>query len=112
MTDATAVGIKSTLSAEDRREEGEYPMLLNNKDSLARLDITPSYQSRGVYIPTIPTFLPGPVPLRTRGEYAVRPAQSIGAASSDWRSSGMGKVKCSWARICDEYPPCARVPSA
>jgi hypothetical protein len=42
--------------------------------------------------PTIPTFLPGPHPFRTRGEKAVRPAQSIGAACSVASSSGMGKT--------------------
>lgn len=54
------------------------------------------------YIPIMPTFFPGPVPLRTSGEYAVSPAHSIGAASSDSRASGIGKVKCSSARMCDE----------
>jgi hypothetical protein len=56
----------------------------------------------GTYMPTMPTFLPGPMPFRTSGEYAVSPAHSMGAASSDARPSGMGKVKCSWARMCDE----------
>jgi hypothetical protein len=56
----------------------------------------------GTYMPTMPTFLPGPMPFRTSGEYAVSPAHSMGAASSDARPSGMGNVKCSWARMCDE----------
>ena len=54
------------------------------------------------YIPTMPIFFPGPAPFRTRGEYAVKPAQSIGAANSLSNASGIGNVKCSWARMWEE----------
>ena len=63
-------------------------------------------------MPTIPIVFPGPVPLRTSGEYTVRPAQSIGAASSDLRASGMANTQRSCARIVVEYPPCDMTPSA
>lgn len=44
------------------------------------------------HAPTMPTFLPGPAPLRTSGEYMVRPAQSIGAACFGSSPSGMAKT--------------------
>jgi hypothetical protein len=51
-----------------------------------------------------------PASFLTSGEYTVRPAQSIGAASSSLIASGIGKTKCSWARMAVEYPPCVWVP--
>ncbi len=36
------------------------------------------------YSPTMATFLPGPAPSRFKGEYVVRPAQSIGAGNSSF----------------------------
>ncbi|KAH3659045.1 hypothetical protein OGATHE_006771 [Ogataea polymorpha] len=53
-------------------------------------------------IPMTATFLPGPQPLSTSGEYVVVPAQSIGATSSVFKASGIGNTKYSWARMCDE----------
>jgi hypothetical protein len=41
--------------------------------------------------PTTPTFLPGPHPLRFRGEYTVSPAHIMGAATLVGRASGTGK---------------------
>jgi hypothetical protein len=43
-------------------------------------------------MPTTPTFLPGPAPLRTSGEKTVRPAQSMLAACSDLSASGIGNT--------------------
>jgi hypothetical protein len=62
-------------------------------------------------MPMMPTFLPGPVPLRMSGEKTVRPAQSMLAASSDAMPSGIGKTKSSFAMMPVEYPPCVRTPS-
>lgn len=89
-----------------------------------RLDQGQSAQGSGRGAPTMPTFLPGPAPLRTRGEYMVtigpesscqcrddagkedegdvRPAQSIGAACLGSRPSGMPKTKRSWTRTAVE----------
>jgi hypothetical protein len=53
------------------------------------------------YTPMIATFLPGPHPNRTSGEYTVKPAHIIGAAISVAMFSGMGNVKYWCARICD-----------
>jgi hypothetical protein len=62
-------------------------------------------------MPMMPTFLPGPMLLRMRGEKTVRPAQSMLAASSDAMPSGIGKTKSSFAMMPVEYPPCVRTPS-
>ena len=43
--------------------------------------------------PTMPTFLPGPAPFRKRGETAVIPPQSIGAATSEGNASGILKTE-------------------
>ena len=50
-------------------------------------------------MPTIATFLPGPIPARIKGLYVVIPAQSIGAAELSEMLLGIGKVKYSCARI-------------
>lgn len=64
------------------------------------------------YSPTMATFLPGPAPNLLRGEYVVKPAQSIGAAKAVSRLSGILKVKYSCARMWLEYPPCDTIPSS
>lgn len=42
--------------------------------------------------PTTPTFFPGPAPFRTKGEKTVKPPHNIEAASTEGKSSGMGKT--------------------
>lgn len=49
--------------------------------------------------PMIPIFLPGPAPSLFKGEYVVRPAHSMGAASDVSMLSGILKTKYSWPRI-------------
>lgn len=50
-------------------------------------------------MPMIPTFFPGPAPLRTKGEKTVRPAHIIDAASAELIASGIGNTNCSCAII-------------
>jgi len=53
-------------------------------------------------IPTMPTFLPGPAPLRFSGENTVRPAHNIDAASRDSSLSGIANTNCSLPRMAVE----------